>query len=279
VIPKRTALLVSLLLVTLALSGCMGRTSYWGVPGIYGSVFLSEGEELVIEVDFMDGVEPIKGALEQFGGEVEKITGKDVRIEDPRSFTYPDWKGAYDVSNESQIEEALTTIVRIGEKFRDNKNDLFPIMSDTVYLYVLYLDGKMAEEKGEIPGMVFSADSICVFPESLDSIHFGLDDIHFGLDSIHFGVLWRKGKEVARENVETTVLLHEFGHLLGLARRPGLEGYQKLAPEHGKHCSNSSCVMYWRLSWAATGNDYDHYLNDYKHFCDDCLVELDSYRY
>jgi hypothetical protein len=45
--------------------------------------------------------------------------------------------------------------------------------------------------------------------------------------------------------LETTVLNHEFGHLLGLvnAGTPLLSDHQDVA--HGRHCTDEDCLMYW----------------------------------
>ena len=42
---------------------------------------------------------------------------------------------------------------------------------------------------------------------------------------------------------EASVLLHEFGHLIGLVKERGALNED---PDHEHHCSNKNCVMYWR---------------------------------
>jgi hypothetical protein len=51
----------------------------------------------------------------------------------------------------------------------------------------------------------------------------------------------------SRVNLETTVLLHEFCHLLGLVNlgSPMINAHQDTA--HGKHCNNSDCLMNWQV--------------------------------
>jgi len=53
--------------------------------------------------------------------------------------------------------------------------------------------------------------------------------------------------EPSRVNLETTVLLHEFCHLLGLVNlgSPMVNAHQDTA--HGKHCDNADCLMNWQV--------------------------------
>ncbi len=51
----------------------------------------------------------------------------------------------------------------------------------------------------------------------------------------------------SRVNLETTVMLHEFCHLLGLVNlgSPMVNAHQDTA--HGKHCDNQNCLMNWQV--------------------------------
>jgi hypothetical protein len=259
---KKVALLVSFLLALMVLSGCVERPAYWGIgnQGIFGSVFLSEGDTLVIEVDWVYGVEPDRDALGNFSGEVENITDKEVEI-DLSDLVWIDSSspirnslGDYRLPKDEK--ELMAKIKDLGEGYRDHNNALFPTLSDTIYLYVIYLDGIVRRDDSFVPGMVFSPDAICIFPKVLDNL----------------------GASGQRQNLEVTILLHEFGHLLGLANRPGLEEYQN-SEQLKNHCSNPSCVMFWNLTWGNDNEGYDDYKKGYKTLCGDCQAELDSYRY
>jgi hypothetical protein len=47
--------------------------------------------------------------------------------------------------------------------------------------------------------------------------------------------------------LETTVSLHEFGHILGLTNNgtPMQSAHQD--EPNGKHCNNKDCLMYWAV--------------------------------
>lgn len=57
-------------------------------------------------------------------------------------------------------------------------------------------------------------------------------------------VLYRQ--QVALDH-ERAVLLHEFGHLIGLVDcgTPCRTNHKELDPKHTPHCRNEKCVMYW----------------------------------
>ncbi len=57
---------------------------------------------------------------------------------------------------------------------------------------------------------------------------------------------------------ESTVLLHEFGHLLSVVR----EYYENHDDDHPHHCVNENCTMYWTAP--EVGDDY----------CPECKAEI-----
>jgi hypothetical protein len=51
--------------------------------------------------------------------------------------------------------------------------------------------------------------------------------------------------EPDRSLVETTVITHEFGHILGLTNLGTALQSDHEDPEHQKHCVVENCLMYW----------------------------------
>ena len=45
--------------------------------------------------------------------------------------------------------------------------------------------------------------------------------------------------------LETTVLNHEFGHLLGLVNAGTTPQTDHQDVEHGRHCTTEDCLMFW----------------------------------
>lgn len=59
-----------------------------------------------------------------------------------------------------------------------------------------------------------------------------------------------------------TLLLHEFGHLIGLVNRKHREG-EPANPDRKSHCNNRRCIMYWR--WNKKGK-----------LCDLCVRDIEK---
>ncbi len=59
-----------------------------------------------------------------------------------------------------------------------------------------------------------------------------------------------------RSDLETVVVLHEFCHLLGLVDLGSPMQTNHRDDDHGKHCNNSSCLMFWQSenSMISSGN-------------------------
>lgn len=53
--------------------------------------------------------------------------------------------------------------------------------------------------------------------------------------------------EPNRVDLETTVILHEVGHLLGLVNLGSAMQNEHLDETHDKHCDNSNCLMFWEV--------------------------------
>jgi hypothetical protein len=51
--------------------------------------------------------------------------------------------------------------------------------------------------------------------------------------------------QASRTKLETTVLEHEFGHILGLVDIGSAMQTNHKDPAHGNHCNNTSCLMYY----------------------------------
>ena len=48
------------------------------------------------------------------------------------------------------------------------------------------------------------------------------------------------------EKAEKSILVHELGHAFGLVENPLAMVRDHRDREHGRHCTNKKCVMYWQ---------------------------------
>lgn len=77
--------------------------------------------------------------------------------------------------------------------------------------------------------------------------------------------------------VEQTVLVHEFGHAVGLVNNGVALTSQHQDTAHGAHCSNQDCVMYWTVDGSQAAGDYVKRRvtgSSSILFADDCLADI-----
>ena len=99
---------------------------------------------------------------------------------------------------------------------------------------IIFLDGASDRDTDEsvILGTAYRNTSFVMYEETLHSF----SDSAF---------------EPNRKVLESTVILHEFGHLLGLVNvgTPLVEEHQDI--ENGAHCINENCLMYYQAENAS----------------------------
>lgn len=212
-----------LLLVTVAVmlgtstAGCVfDRSPFQSAP--YDFIRDDPYGALFIEVDYVEGEEPHSSAtslLQQRASE---------RLSKPDGITLKtsSFSGGQDSWSVDDLKDA-------EDAHRDNKPG-----GNTMVLYVLYVDGEFEKESGVI-GVHYGPTSVAIFKERIRSGSFT-------------GPL---GLSVAE--AEKAVLVHEFGHAIGLVNNgiPMVENHED--EEHPGHSDNSDSVMYWRVETSEIG--------------------------
>ncbi len=96
----------------------------------------------------------------------------------------------------------------------------------TISLYILVSDGY--DTSVSTLGFSYRCTSICLFGKDIFD--------HSGGTG-----------EMSRVNLETSVLEHELGHILGLVNlgSPMQTAHQDVS--HGNHCANTKCLMYYAI--------------------------------
>jgi len=94
--------------------------------------------------------------------------------------------------------------------------------------YVLVVDADYAGNSGssKVLGIAYSASSTVLFEKTIKSYSGGL-------------------AQPSVTTLETAVLNHEFGHLLGLVNNGAEMAAAHQDTPHGKHCNNANCLMYY----------------------------------
>lgn len=194
-------------------------------PGSSSNDILSSDKykELVVEIQYMSGFKPTDQAItllrEMLSKRVNKPEGIDIIFTEIAA----QGKGTYSSDEVRAIEQSQRT------SFTGRKD---------IALYVLFLDGDYAENSanGKVLGIAYYNTSIAIFEKSIRDLTGGLG-------------------EPSTDKLESTVLNHEFGHLFGLVNigSPMVNFHQDT--DHGSHCDNSNCLMYWE---AETGGMVDN---------------------
>lgn len=212
------------LLLTLLFWGCTNSgpdnndsgSTYSHVQNVGASAnhFLSDNSfiSLTIEIDYVEGYQPSQAAIDNLQTFLEqrlnKPGGISIRIDDAISSP----------QNDSFTAEEIYTL---EQQHRDSYSE-----ENTIAAYFLILDG--AYERENVLGVAYFNTSMALFEEVIRQ---------------HTGGLGQP----SAATVETSVLMHEFGHILGLVNI-GTDTVQAHEDaENEAHCTVESCLMYWAI--------------------------------
>lgn len=119
----------------------------------------------------------------------------------------------YDINKVADIETENRT------KYNDG---------DILTMYILFIDGNYTTDTSTTftLGAAYRNTSCVIFEKAVQQLS----------NSVN---------EPNRVDLETTVILHELGHLLGLVNLGSSMQTQHLDQAHDRHCDNPDCLMYW----------------------------------
>jgi hypothetical protein len=127
---------------------------------------------------------------------------------------------------QSQIAADSNTFIVDSAAIIERKNRTAYTSGNTIAVYILVTDG--FDTSLSTLGFAYRNTSICLFGKDIFT------------NSGGFG-------QVSRVALESSVLEHEFGHLMGLVNlgTPMQVFHQDTA--HGNHCNNVHCLMYYAM--------------------------------
>ncbi|PRZ23300.1 zinc metalloprotease [Flavobacterium granuli] len=170
-------------------------------------------KSILIEIVYVAGFEPSSTAINNFVNFLTARTYKPNGISViKRSIPSP---GNSPYTNEE--------IVSIEDANRTKYNT-----SDQIAVWAFFADGKSSKDTDTsvILGTAYRNTSFVIFEQTLQA----LSDSPF---------------EPNRSLLETTVITHEFGHILGLTNLGTVLQSNHEDAAHPKHCVEKSCLMYW----------------------------------
>jgi hypothetical protein len=200
-------------------------------------LFAPTTKRVVIEIDYAPGAEPFEGSPDTYADPWKLFRDNANAVFDRKvELVVPDR-----VARMERLDDIEGTVfgreelVAIAKKHRDVAST-----SDTVSLYVLYLNGAFKESDGRVlrSTVGISVRGTGIIAMFKPGITVGFRD------------------PVSPILMEQTTLIHEFGHAIGLVDVgvPAISRHRDDA--HGAHCSNPSCVMYFRNDMVKEGVDF-----------------------
>jgi len=134
-----------------------------------------------------------------------------------------------EIPDQSQSSYSLDELKTIESSYRNTQSSKSEI---TVYLFYANGDYSANSNNSQTLGIAYGSSSMVVFGKTIQENTGGLTQPSTAL-------------------VEQSVMKHEVGHILGLVNlgAPMQTNHQDV--EHGKHCINEKCLMYWATE---TGN-------------------------
>lgn len=216
---KLLGVLLSCLMITIPIAGCtsdieniLGES--WGVPGGLALACLRDDayREMVIEIDHAPGYNPESSTVSLLKQRLGQVCDKPdgIRIE----------------LNEIEFAESSTWT---AEKVREVGHETMDAAPQTSVLrwHVIMPQGKYSDES--VLGVAVDASTIALFPDSINDA-----------TSIF-------NPRISAEDIENSVMVHEFGHLLGLVNLVYTSPANHEDSEHPGHSNNEDSVMYWAI--------------------------------
>ena len=170
-------------------------------------------KKMIVELSYIEGFKPSDAAINNFKSFITNRTNK------PEGVTF-------------SIKEIVATnkeVYTLDEVVALEKTNRTTYNSDTtIAVWVLFINGKSSSDTNSsaILGSAYWNTSFVIYEET----------IH-GLSNSAF--------EPERSLLESSVIHHEFGHILGLTNLGTELQSDHEDTEHPKHCDEKDCLMYW----------------------------------
>ena len=165
------------------------------------------------ELFYVEGLEPTTNTISNFESFLSERLNKPEGIEIELKQIASPGKTVYSINEIRDLEDDIRT------KYNSQKE---------VAVFGIFIDGEYSEntENGSVLGVAYRNTSFVIFEETIQQF---------------------SGQPLAPSKtvLESTVLNHEFGHLLGLVNAGTTPQSDHQDVEHGRHCTTEDCLMYW----------------------------------
>lgn len=170
-------------------------------------------KKMVVEIAYIEGFEPTEKATNNFKNFIENRTFK------PEGVVFIEKQ----IPATGKTVYTLEEVVAIEKEHRTQYNT-----NSTIAVWVLFINGKSSKDnnQGATLGSAYWNTSFVIYEET---VH-GLSDGTF---------------EPERSLLESSIINHEFGHILGLTNLGSDLQSDHEDADHPKHCIVEDCLMYW----------------------------------
>ena len=187
--------------------------------GASAKEFLTAGTytSIKVQLQYMPGFAPDAAALANLTNFLNTLVNKPAGISFNQTPIAASGKSVFSIEDISALEKTNRTQFTNG---------------NVLSVYVVYVDAPFTT--ANILGAAYRNTSLVIFGPTVTSNSGGVN-------------------QTTRTKLETTVLDHEFGHLLGLTNlgTPMVTQHEDAA--HMSHCNNSSCLMYYSTQTTVMG--------------------------
>lgn len=181
-------------------------------------------KSLKVEIQYMSGFEPNSSSLIHLHNLLSSVVSKPAGVN----------------FETKEIPASASTQLTISQILEiENNNRTSFSTGDQFVIYILFTNGNFTDNN--VLGAAYRNSSIVVFGKNIKD---------------NSGSLGQPG----RVKLETTVIEHEIGHILGLVDVGSTMQTNHKDAAHGNHCNNTGCLMYYTadtkdiLGFLITGN-------------------------
>jgi len=170
-------------------------------------------KSLVIELVYVEGLKPSQNTIDNF------VSFLNARTFKPNGITIE----TRAIPSTGKTSYTIQDIITIEDAHRTQYNT-----NNQIAVWMLFIDGASANttNSSTVLGTAYRNTSFVIFEETIHDLS-------------------NSAFEPNRTLLETTVITHELGHLLGLTNFGSNMVENHEDPEHSKHCNIESCLMYW----------------------------------
>ena len=183
--------------------------------GVTSHDFLSNNkyEKLIVEIQYVTGYPPTATALDNLKTFLQQRLNKSAGIIIIQNAISSPGKLFYTLEDIRSIEKANRT------QYTNKK---------TLTAYFFFADGEYASNSGnsKVLGITYGSSSMVIFEKTIKDFSGGIT-------------------QPSAVTLETTVINHEFGHILGLVNNGSSMQSPHQDEPNGKHCDTKNCLMYY----------------------------------